>query len=320
MSRSGTKWLSMCLNQHSEIAVFGETGFWGKDYIHTEDGRWTPQQCRAVLQRMPGIRERRTDEQGRLYVEGQATPIGASTGGLNGLFSHLEKKIVSEGEKLAPREVFNKMCSIVSNTSGKKCILEKTPHHINWIDRIISSYPNSKFMVTYRNPYGFMRSYKHQGDRKNKEIEKSYKKLYHPIGCSMIYRGYARSIIRAKSLYPEKILSIPLESINEEPKSVLKKSCRFLGFSYEKECLLQKINSSFPKNEKELNEVEITCMNWISKREIRRLGYQKRNSDVSVSELLRMLAGVPKWGIDVWKHLRKHQNASVVKYITRWLS
>jgi hypothetical protein len=110
----------MCLNQHSEIAVFGETGFWGKDYIPTENGQWTPQQCSAVVNRMPGIRERRIDEHGRVHVEGQATPVGASVGGLNGLFAPLAEEILSVGESLTPEEVFNRICSIVADDSGKK--------------------------------------------------------------------------------------------------------------------------------------------------------------------------------------------------------
>lgn len=319
MSRSGTKWLSMCLNQHSEIAVFGETGFWGKDYIPTENGQWTPQQCSAVVNRMPGIRERRIDEHGRVHVEGQATPVGASVGGLNGLFAPLAEEILSVGESLTPEEVFNRICSIVADDSGKKKILEKTPHHVNWIRRIHATYPDARFLVMYRDPYGFMRSYKHQGDRKPQEIGATYRRMYHPIGCALVYRGYARAILDAQSLCPENMLMISLDAIKRDAKSSLAEACHFLGVSFEEECLLPPLNSSFPERRKNLDEVDVLWMNWIAGREIQKLGYRKRKANVPVNKLVQTLLEVPKWGVNVWKHFKQHQNASVTKYILRWL-
>jgi len=319
MSRSGTKWLSMCLNEHSEIAVFGETGFWGKDYIPTEDGRWTPQQCRAVLERMPGIRERRIDEHGRVHVEGQATPVGETVGGLNGLFFSLAEEIVSDGDSLSPEEVFNRICSIVASDSGKNRVFEKTPHHINWIRRIHATYPNARFIVMCRDPYGFMRSYKHQGDRKTQAIGAAYRKIYHPIGCALVYRGYARAILDAQSFFPENMLLISLDAIKHDASSSLATIFHFLGVSYEEDCLLPPLNSSFPERTKELDDVDVLWMNWIAGREIQRLGYEKRKSNVSVSKLLQTIAEVPRWGVNVWNHLKRNQNASVAKYILRWL-
>ncbi len=42
MSRSGTTWLSNSLNAHPSVAVFGETGFWGKMYIVPKGQTYCP--------------------------------------------------------------------------------------------------------------------------------------------------------------------------------------------------------------------------------------------------------------------------------------
>lgn len=319
MSRSGTKWLSMCLNQHPKVAVFGETGFWGKNYIQTEDGYWTPDQCRSVLNRMPGIRKKRRDEVGRLHVEGQATPVGASVGGLHGLFISLAEEILAGDKKISPRELFNRMCAVVSDESGKEHVIEKTPHHVNSIDRICSAYPRAKFVVMYREPYGFMRSYKHQGDRKAPEVSASYRKMYHPIGCALVYRGYAQTILRGKSEYLDKALFLPLASVKNDAEDTLCRVCDFLGVDYSDDCLLPPLNSSFPEQKEELEKVDVLWMNWLAGREMRKLGYTKKKSGASVSSLMKTLSEVPRWSLNVWKHLKTYQNASAARYIMNWL-
>ena len=50
MSRGGTTWLGHCLNQHPEVAVFGESLYWGRNYIEpAHNGKYTIEQINQVL-------------------------------------------------------------------------------------------------------------------------------------------------------------------------------------------------------------------------------------------------------------------------------
>nr|WP_259075734.1 sulfotransferase [Salinibacter ruber] len=319
MSRSGTKWMSMCLNQHPEVAVFGETGFWGKDFIQPQEGGLSPSQCKAVLQRMPGIRSQRRDENGILHVEGQATPVGAEVGGLVKLFKPLAQKIQARRERVPPRELFGRMCAVVSATEEKPYVIEKTPHHVNWMERITDAYPNARFIVMYREPYGFMRSYKHQGNRKKERIKKQYKKLYHPLGCSIVYRGYAKSIAKAKSEYPDKTLLVELGDIKKGGAKIINKVCNFLNIPFSGQCVLPKLNTSFPREKKDIGETDMRWMNLIAGREIEKIGFELEKSSVSPAKMLKSASSIPYWGMNVWRHIKNRQNYSTVKYVKKWL-
>ncbi len=53
MSRAGTTWLGKCLNEHPEVAVFGETSFCGRWYVTpNEDGTYHREQIEAIIQRL----------------------------------------------------------------------------------------------------------------------------------------------------------------------------------------------------------------------------------------------------------------------------
>ena len=58
MGRAGTTWLSKCLNEHPDVAVFGETLFWGRGFMQPQHGRYYTSKEVMVLQeriRMPGF-------------------------------------------------------------------------------------------------------------------------------------------------------------------------------------------------------------------------------------------------------------------------
>jgi hypothetical protein len=314
MSRSGTSWLMQALNYCTDAAVFGETGYWGKNFHTTADGTYGPEEIDAILRRLPGNKghslEPRSTENVDRVIGGYA---------LRKLLEPLRFDLVNSGARLGPSELFNLMCGVVASYSGKTVAVEKTPHHINWTERISSAYPGAKLIVTSRDPYGFMRSYKHQGDRMPEPVRRNFRSLYHPIGCALAYRGYARRVEQLRSVGGDRVLCISLEQIEADAAAVLVTVASFLGVGLRLDALPSKFNTSFPEGSRQqLEAADLFWINVIAGRHARQLGYQT-DSSATIRDGLPSLVGLPAWGWRAFRHLRAKRYANVWAYLRRWV-
>ncbi len=308
MSRSGTKWLVKNLNHHEDIVAFGETLFWGRGYIQpSAQGNYTPQQLTKVVSRLASMRPSpRGNSAGCLKketVEGWSEIINSS-------FSELT------GKHRSPAELFKQLLKAVSAAEGKRVAVEKTPHHINWINRIIEALPNAKFVATYRDPYGFMLSYKHQGSQRNKRIREVFRRQYHPLVAAIVWRGYMRSLLQAKDRYPDSMLIIPFVDINNDPKEVLRKVCVFFDVEPAIQKPLLKENSSFVTSFRPtLGSDDVFWMNLIAGKEIERAGFVRQPAAPKISVIILSILKIPMWlaaNLSRWKNR--------LTYLWFWLS
>jgi hypothetical protein len=315
MSRSGTTWMVQALNRQSSAAAFGETGFWGKHFLGDRASSYGPEECNRVLSRMPGERGIQLEPRSGENLE---RLLGGA--GLRKLFEPLRRELVSGSARLTPREVFDRICGVVAGYSGKSLVVEKTPHHVNHVDRILAAYPNARFIVMQREPYGFMRSYKHQGDRKAERVRQGFEAVYHPIGCALVYRGYARSILRLRHAHPERVLAVSLERVADDGPGVLREVGNFLGLQIDAGCTLDKANSSFPAQDAAaLAPEDVYWMNVIAGRQIRALGYTLAPTG-PFTDGLPSLVRLPGWAWRAVRRLAAYQNTGLVGYLRRWLS
>ena len=175
MSRAGTTWFVSQFNRHPECAAFGETAFFGKHFLGANGEVYPAERIDRALKAMPGVRgvslEPRTGEVVERVLSGD---------GLRKLFDPLRKRLVEDGGDLNAPDLFNQVIAHVAEYTGKEHVIEKTPHHILYTDRIIQFYPETKFLVCFRAPEGFIRSWKHQGDRKDAAAKKAFQRMYHP--------------------------------------------------------------------------------------------------------------------------------------------
>ena len=305
MPRAATSWVSECLESHSDVIAFGETGFWGKHYLDSVEA-YAPHDAQALLKRLYHLRSAQLE---RLQVE------------MREIIDVIRSIIQKESLSLRPKELFDWIAASVALAGGKPRVLEKTPHHINWIDRIASCYPDARFIVMEREPYGFMLSYKHQGDRKNLRVRKAFNRLYHPAGCALMYRRYVRAIAYAKEKYPDRVRIVSHSQVREDPKRLLEELQCFLGLERIEDIVIPKTNTSFPDSERpELAEVDVWWMNLISGRYVRKVGGALREARPPLSEVIRSVARLPLWAWHVVNHLKKDRLASVPAYIKNLLS
>lgn len=291
--------MAKALGSHPDVVAFGETLYWGKKYRAPSGGVYGRKEIEQIVEDLPGT----------ILSQGEVASLQEI----------LDRRAVLEkvGEA-SPRALFDWISQAAAAHEGKTHAVEKTPHHVNYLDRIVEAYPDSRFVVMARAPYEFMLSYKHQGDRKPEEVRQEFKELYHPVGCALVYRGYARSIRSALHQYPDRTLLVTLRDVKSDSKEVLEKVEEFLGVESAAP-VPPPSNSSFPgERTRSLAPEDLFWMNAVAGRAIQALGYQTRESDISVTEVGHSLARVPSWA---GRSLSKlwSQSSAPFQYIAQWL-
>lgn len=307
MSRSGTRWLTECLNDHPEVVAFGETSFWGRRFVAPSLGGTRYSKADLELLRSRQIAGGRTTEPSKRLV------------GKKGISWQVITRFLNENVSPTPREVFDAIAGELAQAEGKTFAVEKTPHHINFIDRILRWYPEARFIVMLRDPYSFMLSYKHQGDRRPDEQRQAFQRMYHPFGCALVYRGYARSIARAMALHPDRCLRVRFEELESQPNEVLLKVQQFLGLS-PAPLLRPAVNTSFPLGERPpLAPADLFWMNTIARSQLRALQIPPKPAPDALPDVVQSLTRLPLWALHVGQSMFEKQGWSAVGYLKRWL-
>jgi hypothetical protein len=142
MSRGVTSWLSRCLSQHPDAFVFVESSYWGRAFVSPADGvMLSPREIELVLR---SLRKARVMLRTR-PLPGSYTKLPEQ---LNGALHSIRR------EPMSPGQLYMRIMRCIADQEGASCIIEKTPHHINWVDRIVKHLPDARFIVMIREPYG----------------------------------------------------------------------------------------------------------------------------------------------------------------------
>lgn len=314
MSRAGTTWVGKCLNEHPEAMVFGESLFWGRAYIDPKqkDGAYTDSQLELIL--------------GNLEKFSCAAFLGHQSGNLKNVSREKLSLICGELKKELfdqpkPSEVFLRFSNKLLEIENKAVAIEKTPHHIHWLSRILTNLPDARFIVMVRDPYGFMLSYKHQGDRQPSALRKKFKKLYHPIVCAYLWRGYFRSSIEAVKTYPKQTLLVFTHEMKQQPSKTLLKIQNFLLLEpiFGLDLRVPPDNSSFPNDcRPSLNSVDLFWVNCIASKEIQEFDFTSQVNTTKPLGIMMSVLTLPFWAIWASWHLYRSTEGSFVKYLLHW--
>lgn len=313
MSRAGTNWLAKCLNEHPDSAVFGETAFWGRYFVEPgSDGRYTMEQMRSIIERLKTT---------AIQAFGDRGPGSLKHVSSDNISPLLDEAFRDSSETLTPEEVFERVAETIARVEGKRFAIEKTPHHVNWVGRILDHLPEAKLVVMAREPYGFMLSYKHQGDRKPPRIRKSFERLYHPLVCGWIWRTYAKNCFAAARRYPDRVHLVRFEDIESNPEKVVRDVEHFLGLSpLDLSSKVPPDNTSFPKEPRPFLRSEDTFwMNLVARKEMKKHGYPMRPTPIAPLAVVGSILGLPFWGIRNVISLRENVSGSLWRYIKQWL-
>lgn len=303
MSRGGTTWLGNCLNEHPNVAVFGESLYWGRNYLApSERGVYSDPQVKQVLQ--------------LLTLDCKAF-LGEGRGNLKQIDRERWQRMLGElnVEVASPAGVFQAVCEEVKRQEQVDYVVEKTPHHVNWIPRILDAYPKAKFVVMVRDPYGFMLSYKHQGDRKQSLAKRDFRALYHPLACSFIWRRYIKSALQMNKRYPQQTLTVKFEELRTSPELCWSKVLNFFDFPNVPLVATNDRNSSFTGQRHSLDSIDVFWMNLVSGGMLKAGGFKRQRSGASLLTVLRSICGLFPWGFRAAKLLKSRIPAGIMKYL-----
>lgn len=305
MSRGGTTWLGHCLNQHPEVAVFGESLYWGRNYIEpAHNGKYTIEQINQVL--------------GLLKRDCKAF-LGDGEGNLKCVDrdSWIEMLQSIHRESMTPSRLFELVCRRIAERESAKYVVEKTPHHVNWIPRIVGAFPEAKFVIMVRDPYSFMLSYKHQGDRKSESSRENLRSLYHPLGCAYMWRKYMKSAMQNSRRFPDQTLIINFEVLKRSPEACWSQLLSFYGMPEARFMPVGEKNSSFRGVERKLESIDIFWMNVIARSYIRAGGYALQPSGASFREVVISMWGLCPWFMRSLKLLKSRVPGGLSKYFLK---
>ena len=308
MSRGGTTWLGKSLNGHSQVAVIGETRYWGRLFIDPD--------C-------DGVYSKKSSEQVRLFLRsGTKAFFGKEAGNLTSLTEASWMKLC-DNLKIAgssPNAIFEDILKQVGRIEGKGIVVEKTPHHLNYYSRIRKYMPTSKFIVMIREPYSFMLSYKNQGLQKSKAAREHMASYYHPLGCALVWRGYARQSLKIIRELGDDVLVIRFEDLQSSTDKVWEKVTDFLKVGSEERLEISDQNSSFVDGVRpKLANIDRFWMNFISGSAINELGYSIDSKSFRLIHLLRSLIEILPWASRVVIDLYKKTGINIFKHALVWI-
>jgi len=300
MSRAGTTWLSQCLNQHSEVVVFGETCFFGRNNIAKEG--YNREDINFLIEKL-----KNNDLDNTVICEKDG-----------GVFQRIKKTLddVEVGEGLSKKEIFYSICNDIASSENKTTAIEKTPHHVNSIDEIRRLFPDSKLIIMRRDAYSFMRSYKFIGDIKEDNLKKEFKNVFHPLGNLLVYRKYLKSIEVVSKL--KNTLLIDFLELKNNPEKITKRVQEFLDLKSTENITLPRINSSF--NKKKVKTLALEDLVWL------KLFGMGNSFALKWSQLIKApfvflvsILKLPIWAINVYRQISKVSTVHPLSYITNLL-
>lgn len=307
MSRAATSWLTASLNNHPSIAAFGETGFWGKNYVEPQNGRYGTQEYERLLARWQEIPESERDRN--------------ETEGLRGLVREILIDEAARGNELSPGELFRRIAEAAAAQAGATIALEKTPHHVHYLNRIFQEFPDAPVILMIREPYGFLLSYKHLADRVRPSLRVRIRRYYHPIAACFVYRGYATSAIAAMCRWPDRVMVIRFKDVQTDSLAQLERAARFVGAGGTAIGDVGRLNSSEVADTAQLGRAEAFWLWVVASRPARLLGYDvSRPSPASCVAGLLQLLTLPAWLTFLARNWHHTSSVPLGRYVYQWLT
>ncbi len=298
MARCGITPLSRCLNLHPDVAVFGESRFFGRCWVEPETASGYGA---AQLERITRV----------LRQFRWTATVGDEPGCLRNLSLDGMRDLVAETfararAPIAPGRVFVALAEGVADAEGKRYAFEKTPHHLNWTPRIVGHVPGARFVVLLCDPYAFARFHREQDAP------------YHPVAAAFLWRGYMRSYERAARRYPDRLVVVDAAELARNGTRELERVQRFFGLElHDLSAPLAPLSSFFAAGP-EPDPDDVFWLNLLGGRLMRRHGYARRSTPHAAGYVARSLVSLPRWCIDALPRARG-PDIGPVRYLLTWL-
>jgi hypothetical protein len=141
--------------------------------------------------------------------------------------------------------VFRVVMDYYARQAGKIYWLEKTPQHTFFIDEIVRSIPDARFVEIVRDPRAVLASKKRFKDtartteRFGDDLRKvkMMMRVYDPFWDTLAWRLAVRAVQKAKTQYPQQIITVQYEQLITEPENTIRPVCEFLSLPFMGEML-----------------------------------------------------------------------------------
>lgn len=276
MSRCGITPLARCLNSHSQIAAFGESRFWGRQYVKPRSSAGYGDEELGVIRR-------------RLLAFRWTATIGAEPGCLRlslAEFHSLLVEVLSQATPpVRPGELFRAIAKRIAVAEGKTLVVEKTPNHLTAVDRILGELPRAFFVVLLCDPYVFVRCHRESGA------------IDHPLAAAILWRGYLRAFERARRKHPDRLVVVRLEELASSPQLVLDRVQRRLGLPVEDiSAPLSHPTSKLPSVTRNgTRGAELFWVNAVAGRVMKRHGYEPITAPFAPLAVAQSLLTLGPW-------------------------
>jgi hypothetical protein len=312
MPRSGSTWLGRALGRHPDVAVFGETCFYGRLYVPPrEDGTYGAEELEKV----------RRIQRERDWATTTSDPDGGDPPWQPGEYAALVDGVIGGLEPpVAPRDVLAGLSDAVARRESKARVVEKTPQHVHWLPRVADGFPQARFVVTLRDPYDYMASYQRLGRR----LDGTFRRVLdlswrHPLIAALFWRSYATSIERALARYPERTVLVRTEDLRDRPAEVLERVQSFLELPVSDLTGAEGQNSSFREGEpRALRGTDVLWMNLVAGRAMRESGYEPRKQKAGILTTAVSVVTAPLSLAATAIRIPSMVSGGLVGYLRRW--
>ena len=315
MPRAGTTYVVQRLNQHPEVAAFGESLFFADAWVEPgPDGRYGPDQLETLRRRLvanpldTNVGEHGPEPDRAGWMKCLGRPELARL--VEEVFDRLDPPV-------SPADVFSAYAAAIATAEGKSVAVEKTPRHVRHVDRILSWFPSARIVVMIRGPEEFLLSYKHKGDTKSAERRDRAERRWHPIGVALLWRSYLRHAMAAVTDHPASTLLVRNEDLRADPDRVLGVIQEFIGVEVVALASVEegsRANSSFAGERPGLDPAELAWCRWLAGQDARGAGYEVDEASAGVVDLARTGVGVVPWAIDNALDARRRLDGSLLTY------
>ena len=220
----------------------------------------------------------------------------------------------------SPRDLFRTITDTVLSLTGRRFWVEKTPHHMMHLDRILEHLPESRFVVMVRDPAAFLQSYKQQGDRKPPEFRRRFHRLYHPaVACTVTKRTYEAAQHASRR---EGVLLVKLEVLVADPETWLLRGRQHLGLPVSTASSFTQDNSSFADGaveQRPLSSAERAWLRTLAGPPAAALGYDVDLLGGSRFALALSGSTLPWWALSNLRTLAKIDQGGLSSLVKRWL-
>ncbi|MCP4068388.1 MAG: sulfotransferase, partial [Phycisphaeraceae bacterium] len=221
-----------------------------------------------------------------------------------------------------PAVVFKAIGEAIARCTGREIWVEKTPHHLQHMDRIFDAMPEARVLVMVRAPEAFLRSCKRQGDRKAPEIRDRFHRLDHPMLASLVCRRTLQEAMRAVAGWPDSVMLVRLDEVRADPQGVMARIRRHLELPEFEDEQFERSNSSFEgaaEPPKPLGAAEIIWLRLLTGRISKAMGLPVPNRRIAPIRFLGSAFGLLPWAIRNWKTISRLDEHGVRGMIRRWL-